>query len=142
MYAHDNTLQSPAGLSLTLITVNNLQTKNVHTPSHSLLLDDFSDALSLYHPVIHLPSILNYFCGRIGGKVLRENGAHDVIAVATHAVLSGPAVERLSTGVFSEVIVSNSILLPPEKKFPQLTVLSIAPLIGETIWRLNEQSFS
>jgi len=73
------------------------------------------------------------------GKTLRENGAHDVIAVATHAVFSGPAVERLSTGVFSEVIVSNTIDLEPEKRFSQLTVLSIAPLIGETLWRLNEQ---
>lgn len=75
----------------------------------------------------------------VGGKTLRENGAHDVIAVATHAVFSGPAVERLSTGVFSEVIVSNTIDLEPEKRFSQLTVLSIAPLIGETLWRLNEQ---
>jgi len=73
------------------------------------------------------------------GRVLRENGARDVIAVATHAVLSGPAKERLSSGVFSEVVVSNSIAISPEKRFPQLTVLSIAPLIGETIWRLNEQ---
>ncbi|KAJ8905749.1 hypothetical protein NDN08_002254 [Rhodosorus marinus] len=73
------------------------------------------------------------------GKTLRENGAHDVIAVATHAVFSGPAVERLSTGVFSEVIVSNTIDLEPEKRFRQLTILSIAPLIGETLWRLNEQ---
>lgn len=73
-------------------------------------------------------------------KMLRERGAKRVFAVATHAVFSGPAVERLSSGVFEEVIVTDTIHLPPEKCFPQLKVLSVATLLGEQIWRVHEQS--
>ncbi|CAN8069614.1 unnamed protein product [Agarophyton chilense] len=73
-------------------------------------------------------------------KMLREQGARQVFACATHPIFSGPAVERLSSGVFEEVIVTNSIQVPEEKKFEQLTVLSIAELLGEQVWRVHEQS--
>lgn len=73
-------------------------------------------------------------------KMLREKGARQVLAVATHPVFSGPAVERLSSGVFEEVIVCDTIAVPPDRKFPQLTVLSVASLIGEKLWRVHEQS--
>lgn len=73
-------------------------------------------------------------------KMLRERGASQVFALATHAIFSGPAVERLSSGVFEEVIVTNSIYIPPEKQFEQLKILSIADLLGEQIWRVHEQS--
>ena len=63
-------------------------------------------------------------------KVLRQEGARAVYACATHAVFSPPAVERLSSGVFEEVIVANTIAMPPERVFPQLTVLSVANLLG------------
>ena len=69
-------------------------------------------------------------------KVLRLEGASAVYACATHAVFSPPAVERLSSGVFNEVIVTNTIPLPPHKCFPQLTVLSVANLLGENIWKI------
>jgi ribose-phosphate pyrophosphokinase len=69
-------------------------------------------------------------------KVLHAEGAREVYACATHAVFSPPAVERLSSGVFQEVIVCNTIPVPPEKQFPALTVLSVANLLGETIWRV------
>ncbi len=75
-----------------------------------------------------------------GARLLREVGARQVYACATHAVLSPPAVERLSSGIFEEVIVTNTIPLPAAKTFPQLTVLSVANLIGETIWRIHEDS--
>ncbi|PWZ06433.1 Ribose-phosphate pyrophosphokinase 2, chloroplastic [Zea mays] len=52
-------------------------------------------------------------------------------------ILFPPAIERLSGGVFEEVIVTNSILLPEDKCFPQLTVLSMANLVGETIWHVH-----
>jgi ribose-phosphate pyrophosphokinase len=64
---------------------------------------------------------------------LFEQGAADVIVTATHAVLSGPAVERLSASRISEVIVTNTLPIAPESVFPQLTVLSIAPLIARAI---------
>ena len=72
-----------------------------------------------------------------GAKLLRERGAREVIATATHAVFSPPAVERLSSGLFTEVIVTNSIPLSQDRLFPQLTVLSAANLLGETIWRVH-----
>lgn len=75
-----------------------------------------------------------------GARVLREKGAKYVYACATHAVFSPPAVERLSKGLFEEVIVTNSIPVAPERQFDQLTVLSVANMLGETIWRIHEES--
>jgi len=72
-----------------------------------------------------------------GGEILRSYGAKSVIACATHAVFSPPAIERLSSGVFEEVIVTNSIPVRPEANFPELTVLSVANLLGEAIWRVH-----
>jgi ribose-phosphate pyrophosphokinase len=69
-------------------------------------------------------------------KVLREQGAREVYACASHAVFSPPAVERLSSGVFEEVIVTNTIPVDPQNQFKELTVLSVANLLGETIWRV------
>ncbi|BDA46888.1 Ribose-phosphate pyrophosphokinase 1, chloroplastic [Coccomyxa sp. Obi] len=73
-------------------------------------------------------------------KVLHAEGAREVYACATHAVFSPPAVERLSSGVFQEVIVTNTIPVSQEKSFPELTVLSVANLLGETIWRVYNSS--
>jgi ribose-phosphate pyrophosphokinase len=73
-------------------------------------------------------------------RLLRKQGATKVYACATHAVFSPPAIERLSSGVFEEVIVTNTIPVPPEKRFPQLTVLSVADILGETIWRVHDDS--
>ena len=75
-----------------------------------------------------------------GAKLLRDEGARQVYACATHAVFSPPAVERLSSGLFEEVIVTNTIPVPPEHQFEQLTVLSVANLLGETIWRVHEDT--
>ncbi len=70
-------------------------------------------------------------------QVCLERGATAVYASAIHPVLSGPAVERLRGSPFREVVVTNSIGLPPEKRFDRLTVLSVAPLLGETIQRIH-----
>jgi len=66
-------------------------------------------------------------------EALRDNGAADVIVASTHAILSGPAVDRLKNSRISEVIVTNTLPIPTERRFPQLTVLSIAPLIARAI---------
>lgn len=66
-------------------------------------------------------------------KALKDNGAARVVVTATHAVFSNPAVERLSSGVVDEVIVTNTLPIPEEKRWNGLTVLSIAPLIAEAI---------
>ncbi|MEM6449424.1 MAG: ribose-phosphate pyrophosphokinase [Cyanobacteria bacterium P01_D01_bin.105] len=75
-----------------------------------------------------------------GAKVLRENGAKQVYACATHAVFSPPAVERLSSGLFEEVIVTNTMPVPQERHFEQLTILSVANMLGEAISRIHEES--
>ncbi|MGL5509524.1 MAG: ribose-phosphate pyrophosphokinase [Microcoleaceae cyanobacterium] len=75
-----------------------------------------------------------------GARLLRKEGASQVYACATHAIFSPPAIERLSSGLFEEVIVTNSIPISPEDRFPQLTLLSVANILGETIWRIHEDS--
>ncbi len=70
-------------------------------------------------------------------RVLKDHRAARVIACATHPILSGPAIERLQASPNREVVVTNSIALPPEKQIDKLTVLSVAPLLGETIQRIH-----
>jgi len=65
-------------------------------------------------------------------------GAKNVIVVSTHAVFSGPAVERLSNSVADEVIVTNTLPLTEDKIFDKLTVLSIAPLIARAVHEVFE----
>ncbi|GMP95569.1 hypothetical protein CsSME_00044565 [Camellia sinensis var. sinensis] len=57
-----------------------------------------------------------------GAALLHEEGAREVYACSTHAVFSPPAVERLSSGLFQEVIITNTIPMMEKKNFPQLTV--------------------
>lgn len=73
--------------------------------------------------------------GTIAGavKLLKQDGAGDVIIAATHGVLSDPARERLAESGACEVIVTNTLPISDDKRFPQLTVLSIAPLLANTI---------
>jgi ribose-phosphate pyrophosphokinase len=66
-------------------------------------------------------------------RALKARGARDVYCAATHAVFSGPAVERLANSEVTEVVVTNTISVPEEKRFPQLTVLSVADLIARAI---------
>lgn len=75
-----------------------------------------------------------------GAMLLRREGARQVYACATHAVFSPPAIQRLSSGAIEEVIITNTIPVPEDKRFPQLTVLSVANLLGEAIWRIHEDS--
>ena len=67
-----------------------------------------------------------------------EAGAADVIVTATHGVLSGPAVDRLKNSKISEVIVTNTLPIEPERLFDKLTVLSIAPLLARAIKEVFE----
>ncbi|GFZ94844.1 ribose-phosphate diphosphokinase [Nesterenkonia alkaliphila] len=73
--------------------------------------------------------------GTIAGAVsiLKDAGAKDVIIAATHAILTPPATEKLSTCGAREVVVTNTLPIPPEKRFEQLTVLSIAPILARAI---------
>ncbi|CAN6307978.1 unnamed protein product [Urochloa humidicola] len=73
-----------------------------------------------------------------GAELLHAEGARAVYACSTHAVFSPPALERLSGGLFQEVIVTNTVPVVQHQSFPQLTVLSVANLLGETIWRVHD----
>ncbi len=64
---------------------------------------------------------------------LLEAGATEVVVAATHGVLSDPATERLKNSRISEVILTNTLPIPPEKRLDKLTVLSIAPLVARAI---------
>ena len=71
-------------------------------------------------------------------EALIANGADRVIVAATHAVLSGPAVDRLKNSQIGEVVVTNTLPIPEERRFDKLTVLSIAPLIARAIHEVFE----
>ena len=66
-------------------------------------------------------------------KALIERGAVKVYACATHAVFSGPAIERLKESVFTKVVVTDSIYLSEEQRFDKLRVLSASEIFAETI---------
>lgn len=65
--------------------------------------------------------------------ILMARGATEVWAMATHAVLSGPAVDRLKNSVISKIVLTNTLPLPPEKQLDKIEVLSIAPLIADAL---------
>lgn len=71
-----------------------------------------------------------------GAKALMSAGAKSVYAAVCHPVLSDPATERIRESCIKELIVTNSLPVPPEKMQPKLTVLSVAPLLGEAIMRI------
>lgn len=74
----------------------------------------------------------------LAAEALYANGASDVIVAATHAVLSGPAVDRLKNSRISEVIVTDTLPIPAERQFDRLTELPIAPLIARAIREVFE----
>lgn len=73
-----------------------------------------------------------------GASALMERGAKEIYTCCTHPVLSGPAIERLKASPIKEVVVTNTIPLPPEKEFEKIRTLSVAPLLGEAIIRIHE----
>ncbi|MBD1383170.1 ribose-phosphate diphosphokinase [Metabacillus arenae] len=75
----------------------------------------------------------------LAANALVENGAKEVYACCTHPVLSGPAIERIENSKIKELVVTNSISLPEEKKIDKIIELSVAPLIGEAIIRVHEE---
>ena len=68
-----------------------------------------------------------------GVDMLKQKGAKDVYIACTHGVLSGPAIERLSTCAAKEVVITNTIEIPQEKKFDKLVSVSVAGLLAHTI---------
>ena len=78
-----------------------------------------------------------------GARALMKFGAKAVYACCTHPVLTEPAISRIEESNITELIVTNTIPLPPEKRHPKIKVLSVAPILAETILRIyNELSVS
>jgi ribose-phosphate pyrophosphokinase len=76
-------------------------------------------------------------------RALKALGARDIYVCATHALLSGPAIERLKAAPIVEVTVTDTVALPPEKKFDRLKVLSVGELLSKAIkYTHAEQSVS
>ena len=74
----------------------------------------------------------------LAANALVENGASEVYACCTHPVLSGPAIERIQSSKIKELVVTNSIALPEEKKIDKIVELSVASLLAEAIIRVYE----
>jgi ribose-phosphate pyrophosphokinase len=70
-------------------------------------------------------------------NTVMNRGAKEIYACCVHPVLSGPAVQRLADSPIKELVTTDTIPIPEEKWIDKFTVLSIAPLIAETIWRIH-----
>jgi ribose-phosphate pyrophosphokinase len=76
-------------------------------------------------------------------RALKSLGANDIYVCATHALLSGPAVERLAAAPITEVVLTDTIAIPPARRFPSLTVLSVGELLAKAIrFTHSDQSVS
>ncbi|MGH2458392.1 MAG: ribose-phosphate diphosphokinase [Chloroflexota bacterium] len=71
-------------------------------------------------------------------QVLEQAGVQEIYAACTHGVLSGPSIERLRDAPIREVVMTDTVPLPPEKHLPKITVLSVAPLFAEAIHRIHQ----
>ena len=72
-----------------------------------------------------------------GAKALKERGAKRVLAACSHAILSNPAVERLNNSVIDQLVITDSIPLPPEKQSDKLVTLSLAQSLADVIVRIQ-----
>jgi ribose-phosphate pyrophosphokinase len=70
-------------------------------------------------------------------RVAREHGVKELYACATHGVLCGPAIKNLREAPIKQVVITDSIPLPPEKQLPNIKVLSVAPLLADAIKRIH-----
>jgi ribose-phosphate pyrophosphokinase len=73
-------------------------------------------------------------------EILKAKGASDVWAMATHGVLSGPAIERLKAAPIDRVVITNTLPIPPEKRFAKLEVLSVAKIIADALAAVFDDS--
>ena len=73
-----------------------------------------------------------------GAEALMEKGANKVFACCTHPVFSGPAIERIKNSSIVELVTTNTLPIPLEKRLDKIKVLSVAPLLGEAIIRIHE----
>ena len=70
-------------------------------------------------------------------NVAKEHGAKEIYVSATHAVFCGPAIERLENAPIKEIVVTNSLQIPPEKMIDKIRIVSVATVLGEAIRRIH-----
>jgi ribose-phosphate pyrophosphokinase len=70
-------------------------------------------------------------------NTLLERGSREVYACSTHPIFSGPAIQRITESQVKEVVVTDTVPVPPGKRIEKITVLPIAPLLGEAIRRIH-----
>jgi ribose-phosphate pyrophosphokinase len=75
-----------------------------------------------------------------GADLLAAHGASDVWAMATHGVLSGPALDRLKASVISRIVITNTLPIGPDRMIDKIEVLSVAAIIAEAIDAVFEDS--
>ena len=93
------------------------------TGKHALIIDDEIDTAGSLTQAV---------------RVVKEHGARDIYCCATHGVLSGPAFDRLSNSPIKEIVITDSIPLPDQKRLPNMTVLSVAELFAGAISRIHD----
>ncbi len=71
-------------------------------------------------------------------KILQEHGVKEIYAACTHGILCGPAISRIENSPIKELVITNTVPLPEEKRIPKIKMVSIAPLFAEAIKRVNE----
>lgn len=74
-------------------------------------------------------------CG--AADLVKRKGASQIHVAATHGVLAGPAIDRLRDAPVDSIVITDTVPLPPEKMLPNITVLSVAPMLGEAIKRIH-----
>ena len=75
-----------------------------------------------------------------GANALKERGAREVYACATHGVLSGPAIQRINDSVIDELVILDTICQPEDKKCDKIKFLSVADVFGEAIKRIYDDT--
>ena len=76
--------------------------------------------------------------GRGDLRVLRQEGAQQISVACTHGLFTGPAIERLKQEPdLAEIVITNTVPLPPEKQLPNIVVRSVAPLFAEAVHRIH-----
>ncbi len=106
-----------ANVSEVMNIVGDVKDKNI------LLLDDMIDTGG---------TLVN------AANAIREQGGKDIYAVGTHAVLSGPAIERIKNSILKEVIMLDTVYLPPEKAIDKIKIISCAPIFAQAIKKTFE----
>ncbi|MBC7262949.1 MAG: ribose-phosphate pyrophosphokinase [Chloroflexi bacterium] len=106
-----------ADRSTALNVIGDVQGKNI------IIFDDEVDTASSLMEAAH---------------ILTEHGAEDIYACVTHGVLSGPAVSRIAASNIKELVITNTVPLPPEKRLAKIRVLSIASVLGDVIRAIHE----